>query len=252
MFFILSKILGFLFMPMSWIVIALVASFFMKKYSKKLRLAALFILLFFGNSFILNEVKLLWEVPVTLDQNLDHYKYGVVLGGYAYYSPENDRITFAKSGDRLFQGLRLLKTDYIDQLILSGGSGYMLFPELKESLYVGSYLEAIDVSSDEVILESESRNTHENALNTFEILKNLGQETKPVVLLTSAYHMRRAKACFEKIGLDVIPYSAESPSNKRLFTLDHLLLPSASALAEWNVLIHEWMGFISYILVGYV
>ena len=111
-------------MPMSWIVIALVASFFIKKYSKKLRLAALIILLFFGNSFILNEVKLLWEVPVTLDQNLDHYKYGVVLGGYAYYSPENDRITFAKSGDRLFQGLRLLKTDYVDQLILSGGSGY--------------------------------------------------------------------------------------------------------------------------------
>ena len=73
MFFILSKILGFLFMPMSWIVIALVASFFIKKYSKKLRLAALIILLFFGNSFILNEVKLLWEVPVTLDQNLDHH-----------------------------------------------------------------------------------------------------------------------------------------------------------------------------------
>ena len=242
MFFILSKVLGFLFMPLSWIVISLAASFFTKRLAKKLRLIALIILLFFGNSLILNEVKLLWDAPITLDQDLDHYKYAVVLGGYVYYSSENDRIAFAKSGDRLFQGLRLLKSNYVDQLILSGGSGYVLFPELKESLYTGSYLKAIDISPDDIILESESRNTRENALYTLKLLKEKGHENEPIVLVTSAYHMRRAIAAFEKVGLTVIPYPAEPSFSDRDYTLDTSILPSASALAEWNVLFHEWMG----------
>jgi len=239
-------------MPMSWIVLVLAASFFMKKWAKKLRISALILLLFFGNSVILNEVKLLWDMPITADQDLDPYKYAVVLGGYAYYSPENDRIAFARSGDRLFQGLRLLKSDFVDQLILSGGSGYVMFPELKESLYTGSYLESINIASDELILESESRNTRENALHTLEILKSKGHETEPILLITSAYHMRRALAVFEKVGLDVIPYAAEPSFGERDYTLDSFLLPSASALEEWNVLIHEWMGFISYSLSGYI
>jgi uncharacterized SAM-binding protein YcdF (DUF218 family) len=239
-------------MPMSWIVIALAASFFIKRWTKKLRLASLIILLFFGNTVILNEVKLLWDTPITLDQDLDHYKYAVVLGGYAYYSPENDRIAFAKSGDRLFQGLRLLKSDYVDQLILSGGSGYVLFPELKESLYTGSYLEAIDISADEVILESESRNTRENALYTYNLVKENGYENEPIILITSAYHMRRAIATFEKLGLNVIPYPAEPSFSERNYTIDTMILPSASALNEWNVLFHEWMGYVSYSLSGYI
>lgn len=237
---------------MSWIVIALTSSFFIKRWAKKLRLASLIILLFFGNTIILNEVKLLWDVPITLDQDLDHYKYAVVLGGYAYYSPENDRIAFAKSGDRLFQGLRLLKSDYVDQLILSGGSGYVLFPELKESLYTGSYLEAIDISADEVILESESRNTRENALYTYNLVKENGHENEPIILITSAYHMRRAIATFEKLGLNVIPYPAEPSFSERNYTIDTMILPSASALNEWNVLFHEWMGYVSYSISGYI
>lgn len=239
-------------MPMSWIVLCLIASFFFHRFTKQLRLAALIILLFFGNSFILSEVNRLWETPITEDQDLDHYPFGVVLGGYAHYTPEHDRITFAQSGDRLFQGIRLLQSDYVDQLILSGGSGYVLFPELKESLYVGSYLDAIDINADRVILESESRNTRENAINTFELLKQMGMQHEPIVLLTSAYHMRRAKACFEKVGLNVIPYPTELTTGERLFTFDHLILPNASALAQWNVLFHEWMGYISYSLAGYV
>lgn len=251
MFFILSKLINFLFMPLSWVLITLALSFFWKRKAKLLRIGALAILLFFGNSFILHEVNLLWEVPVLQDDELKPHRVGVVLGGYAYYSPENDRITFRSSADRLMQGYRLYQTGMINNLILSGGSGYVMQPDLRESRYVGDYMDDISFPKLNLIIEDSSRNTYENAVQTAAILQQRGWDKQTIVLITSAYHMRRAKACFEKQGISVIPYPAEPWTGERMFYLDHLLLPSAEALAGWNVLIHEWVGFISYRVLGY-
>ena len=252
MFFILSKILGFFFSPISWIFLLIVVAIFWAKWRKKLLISAAVILFLFGNSFLLHEVNLWWEPEVVKDQDLDNYATGVVLGGYAYYSPENDRITFRENGDRLFQGLRLLQDDRIDDLILSGGSGYILYPEMKESLYVGAYLTQIGIDEHRVILESESRNTHENALYTKAILEEKGLFNEPIVLITSAFHMPRAKACFEKVGIKVIPYPTDPSVGERMFSPDHLFLPSSESLSYWNRLIHEWIGYLAYKQTGYI
>jgi uncharacterized SAM-binding protein YcdF (DUF218 family) len=252
MFFILSKLLSFLFHPLSWVFLALVGALIWRNRRKKLLIAAVAILFVFGNGFLLHEVILLWEVPVKTDQELDHHEVAVVLGGYAYYSPENDRVTLRESGDRLFQGVRLLQAEYVDHLVLSGGSGYVLYPDLKESLYVGAFLDEIGIPKRKVWLESESRNTHENAAFTASLLADNGVADEPIVLITSAYHMRRAKACFEKQGMQVIAFPAEPMSGERMFTPDHLFLPSAEAFGIWNRLIHEWVGFVSYKFSGYI
>lgn len=252
MFFILSKLLNFLFHPLSWVFIALVLALVWKKHRRRFLITGIAFLFVFGNGFLLHEVILWWEVPVKTDQELDHYEVAVVLGGYAYYSPENDRVTLRESGDRLFQGIRLLEEDYVDHLLLSGGSGYVLYPDLKESLYVGAFLDLMGIPKRKVWLESESRNTHENASFTAALLEERGIKDKPIVLITSAYHMRRASACFEKQGIQVIPFPAEPKSGERMFTPDHLFLPSAEAFGIWNRLIHEWIGFVSYRISGYI
>lgn len=252
MFFSLSKLFGFLFYPLSWILIILVSALVIKKKSRRLLLLALVLTYFFGNSFILHEVNLMWEPPVTIDQNLDHYHTAVILGGYAYYSPENDRITIRESGDRLFQGIRLLKGDYVDKLVLSGGSGYLLHPELKESEFISTYLENIGISEEQIIIESGSRNTYENAVATAKILREKGLDKEPILLVTSAYHMRRAQACFEQQGLKVIPYPTEPNIGERMYTPDHLFLPNSESLAYWNRLFHEWFGYIMYKVLGYI
>ncbi|MEX2596821.1 MAG: YdcF family protein [Salibacteraceae bacterium] len=239
-------------MPLSWIVICLIISFIWKSKSKFFIKLSLGFILFFGNSFILHEVNLIWEPPILTDQNLDQYKAAVVLGGYAYYSPDNDRITFRKSSDRIMQGIRMVQGDYCEHLILSGGSGYLLFPDQKESIYVAAYLQQIGIDQGRVIVESESRNTYENAIQTAEILKERSWKNEPVLLITSAYHMRRAQACFEHQGINIIPYVSEPRTGERIFTLDHLLLPRAENFMSWNILIHEWVGYFSYKLNGYI
>jgi uncharacterized SAM-binding protein YcdF (DUF218 family) len=251
MFFILSKILSFLILPLSWVFLLVAVSFMWKKHSKKFRLSAIVILFLFSNPLLIREVNRMWEVPVTVDRDLDDYDYGVVLGGYASYDTLTERTTFRFAGDRFNQGLRLLEMKKIDQLILSGGSGYITRPDLRESLFIAQFLDDINVPKSKIIIESESRNTRENAINTKQILAEQKAETKPILLITSGYHMRRAVACYQKEGINVIPYTTDPMSGENQVTLD-LFLPNAQALAFWNVLMHEWMGYVSYWIMGYI
>jgi uncharacterized SAM-binding protein YcdF (DUF218 family) len=238
-------------MPLLWVVTLLLLSLLKRSWAKRLRWWAVGVLFVFGNGFILQEVNRLWETPITLDQDLEHHKIGVVLGGYAYYSPENDRVTFRSSSDRFLQAIRLLQTGKIEHLILSGGSGYVTMPDQKESIYVGTFLEQMGIATHRYTIEPTSRNTHENALETASILQNKGWEKQAIVLITSAYHMPRARGCFERAGLSVVSYAADPTVGERMYTFDHLFIPSAEALAWWNVILHEWVGYVSYKALGY-
>lgn len=194
----------------------------------------------------------MWETELVTDAELDEYQAGVLLGGFSSYDEDHDRITFRFTADRFMQAHRLLETGKVDRLVVSGGSGYVTRPDLKEGLFVAEYLDEINVPKRKILLDAESRNTHENALNTAALLKENGLEGETVVLVTSAFHMPRAKACFEKAGIEVVPFPTDPIASERLWYPDYLLLPSASVLAHWNVLIHEWVGYVSYWFMGYV
>lgn len=239
-------------MPMTWIVVCLLLSFIFKKKATKLRLAAVILIFVFGNSFIQHEVSLMWESPITTDAELKSYETAVVLGGYTYYSIPDGRLTFRESSDRLFQAVRLLELQKVKRLVISGGSGYVFDPELKEAEFVRAFLSDLNIPPEDVLVESESRNTHENAVNSSALLQSEGLDKQTILLVTSAFHMRRAKACFEKQGMDVVPFPTDPRVGERIFTIDHLVIPSAYTLAYWNVIIHEWVGYISYWLAGYI
>jgi len=70
-------------------------------------------------------------------------------------------------------------------------------------------------------------------------------------LITSAFHIPRSLGCFRKAGLNVQPYSVDFYSNDRKFDLDNLIVPSASALEKWSLLIHEICGFLIYKIMGF-
>jgi hypothetical protein len=50
----------------------------------------------------------------------------------------------------------------------------------------------------------------------------------------------------------VDPYSTDRYAGPRKFEFDHLFIPNISALNDWNNLIHEMIGFITYKISGYV
>ena len=254
MFFYLSKILAFLFSPLLWVFILLLYSFKTKieGRAKKARITAITILYLCSNSFIVDECFRQWE-PVTPDYDLMDTKYegAIVLGGIGNIDLRLQKINFGWSGDRLFQVLPYYYNGRIKKIIFTGGSGSIEFSESKEGIFVKKYLQSIHIPDSAMVIESNSKNTYENAVFTKKLLDSL-KINGNFLLVTSAYHMPRSMAVFKKAGFkNITPYLTNRVSGNRRFSLDHLLIPNPDALFSLQFLIHEWMGYVIYKIKGY-
>lgn len=252
MFFILSKILTFIINPLVWIFSLFIYSLFSKKKKRKKRVFIIGLVIFyiFSNSFFLDEAMRIWEVKAKSDNQYSEYEYGIVLGGMASYDSNLKRVNFARSSDRLWHALRLYKNGTIKKLFLTGGSGSVLQQDNREAVFLKNYLKEIGVRDEDIIIEKESKNTRENALNTAKLLKNKKKQRH--LLISSGFHLRRAKACFDKVELETDVYSTDRYAGNRKFIFDHVFIPAPETLFVWSVLIHEISGYCVYWIVDFL
>ena len=111
-------------------------------------------------------------------------------------------------------------------------------------------LQVYGVPPDSIILEGNSRNTHENAVNTAAIWRD--KHFRSGLLVTSAFHMPRALASFRKLGIELAPWPADFKGQSYpLINNVFDLLPDASALATTTTAIKEWLGLTIYRLRGW-
>lgn len=208
-------------------------------------------LYFFNNCFLADEFMRAWEYTSDDIRKTEHYDYAIVLGGMITYDPRLDQPTFRASSDRLWQTLKLLKTGQVDKMIITGGSGSINHPDEKEAGILKKYLLQIGLSDSLVIIENESRNTRENAVNTKKLIDSLNIKSK-ILFVTSAFHMRRSIGCFNKAGItNIRPYCTDRFSGPRKFEFDHLIIPNPEALGEFTLIIHEITGYLVYKLRGF-
>jgi len=255
MFFILSKLLAFLIMPFVIICCLFLAAAVIKKQRLKkiLFYTGLSLMLFFSNDFIFNEIISLWEVPVTTFSNLNkNYRWAILLTGVTRYDEGlvNDRVYFNRGADRVTHTVQLYKLEKVKKILVSGGSGNLTLRDRKEADEIEDALLLMGVRQEDIVKETNSRNTHESSI---EVKKILQGKTNPdsCLLVTSAYHMRRSAACFAKVGWKVDCFSVDFLSHSRRYTPDVLLIPKVEVIGNWQLLIKEWVGMISYKLAGY-
>ncbi len=251
MFFILSKILTVLISPFIWFIALFILSFLAKtrKYRRIFFFTAIGVLWFFSNAFIYSTVLRAWEIrPVEKASLEDQYEYGVVLGGMASFDEDYDRLFFHESVDRLMQLLDLYFEGRIDKIVIAGGNPNIVFKERKESLAIRDYLVKMGIPSGDILVEDESRNTYENAANTAELL---GADGRKIILVTSGFHVRRAKACFEGVGFEVDAYPAHIVSGVGVFNPATLIVPYSGVFGAWNMLFKEIIGYLVYDIRGY-
>jgi uncharacterized SAM-binding protein YcdF (DUF218 family) len=255
MFFIIAQILSFLFNPVTWIITLLFLALFLrnKKWAKRCLVFVTIMTLFFTNPFITDEVIRLWEYPITQDKELAaSYDAGVVLGGgMVTIDTDYDRMTFHNNTDRIFQAVGLYKTGRIKKMLISSGSGSLLFRDMLESSLLKRYLLTIGIPDSVILIDSLSDNTYQNAENSAQILKKEFPSGK-FLLITSSIHMRRAIGCFNKAGIEVTPYSTCKITGRRTFRIGHLFIISIEALDNWDKLIHEVIGYAVYAIWGYL
>ena len=192
-----------------------------------------------------------WEVTTPDFKPNQKYKYAIILGGMSWYNARQDKVQFLRSADRLFQSLPLLGNKQINKLIISGGSGSILHPEEKESALLKNYLLRCGYPDSIILIENNSKNTRENALFTKQLMDRL-QIRDSVLFVTSAFHLRRATACFNKVGLTkLVLYPSDRYSGPRKFEFDYLFIPDPMALETSTLLLHEITGWLVYKLKGY-
>jgi uncharacterized SAM-binding protein YcdF (DUF218 family) len=88
----------------------------------------------------------------------------------------------------------------------------------------------------------------ENTADEAVAVKELISPSKRIIIVTSAYHMNRAKRLFEKQGFEVIPYKVDykSERNNEITIID--FLPSADNLNITETGLRELLGRLFYLI----
>ena len=155
----------------------------------------------------------------------------------------SDRIGAA----RLLEAARVFRLVGADYIISSGGVGIVSRRAQSSGIVMAQALATLGVPKDQVVVESRSSNTRDEAVIVREMLA-----TRPVdhiVLVTSQLHMRRSVGTFRAAGLETIPAIAREPESYDSWWLK--AVPSDKALEETGLAAHEVAGIVVYALRGW-
>lgn len=171
----------------------------------------------------------------------------VLGGGRQTQAPEYGTDTVgAATLERLRYAARLARTTRLPVMV-SGGSPYK--EELISEAELGRRVLSEDFGISEVLVEGESPNTRANIALSASKLKQLGY--RRLLLVSHAWHLPRAMAECQRIGLEAIaaPMGFYS-TNLKLRPIWRLWLPGAKALSQSQILIHEYLGLLWYGLIS--
>ena len=144
--------------------------------------------------------------------------------------------------ERIVAAVRIFKRIQVP-IIASGGSVYD--QKISEAAVIKRYLVELDVPENMIILEDKSRDTIENAKYTKKICDRSGY-TSPV-LVTTAYHMKRAVMSFEKVGLTVVALPVGSHLGEDSAFRFRNLLPNN--YHDLSIALREYLGRVFYAIV---
>lgn len=250
---VLSKLLSFLTQPLSWVALLLLAGLLSlsrwPRQGRRLCTLALVVLLLQGwmgpPTALLHHLESRYPARHDLP-DAQRYAGVVVLGG-ALESPElweaHGQPALNSAAERMTAVLPLLQRHQNLMLLFTGGHGQLLGRGLTEAQRAEWFYRSMNVPAQRLILESASRNTYENAVLSA-ALPGV-DKTRPWLLVTSAWHMPRAMATFEKAGWNVTAYPVDFITGRQAEWTDYAL-----SNGVWDTALHEYLGLLAYRLSG--
>ncbi|WP_193142624.1 YdcF family protein [Meridianimarinicoccus sp. MJW13] len=168
----------------------------------------------------------------------------VVLGGgeEAVRTDTYGQPHISDKGDRFLTAIALARQYPEARVVFTGGTGWFRTGFLPGSEVARQIFTGAGIAQDRLILEGRSLNTWQNAVNTLPLMDGLPEGG--IVLVTSAFHMRRSVEVFCAAGWrNLVPY----PTDFRILPQGHRLgWRFAENLAELNLAAKEWIGLLAY------
>jgi uncharacterized SAM-binding protein YcdF (DUF218 family) len=256
MFFYLSQFLSFLAMPLTIVLILILSGsiFIRRKWGKKLLWTGIGLLLFFTNPFLSNLALQVWEPEFKSFEEIESHEIGIVLTGVTNMSKTAyDRTFFNKGADRITHALQLYRMGKIKKILITGGQGLNPVNPQTEAELLRRFLVMTGVPKSDILIEDQAKNTAQNAQFSRDFLDQIGISTdQEFILITSAFHMYRAKGCFDKVGLKTQTFPADYYAHDVKYDFPSLFYPDAESITYWHKLFKEWIGIILYKFAGYI
>ncbi|RYU89437.1 YdcF family protein [Mucilaginibacter terrigena] len=243
MFFILSKVLLVFILPLTWVFALMLYALITKKQRlrKRLLIIATALLYFFSNRFTINAFANLWDVPPYQPGGVK-YSCVILLGGFI--TRDNDgNAYFNWAADRYTKATGLLANHTAQHLLFTGGNSDIYPDGFAEADIVKAELKKKNFPDSLILLDRSARNTLENAQYSKKLLNDAHLKA-PYLLVTSAFHMRRAQLIYKRAGVDIVPYPANNLFNARHIYLADFL-PASDAVGKWNLYIKEIIGYLT-------
>ncbi len=175
----------------------------------------------------------------------------VVLSGGQLVSPRKNSLSEWQLGDRFYSGLALFRAGKAPLLVFTGAWlpwQPQTAPEGKDN---AAAARTMGVPGDKIVVTGRVSNTAEEARAVADSLlarrQNAGRKPN-VLLVTSAYHMPRARSLLQRAGLSVYPFPVDfrvSPPGGFHFAD---VLPSAEALRQTEIAWREMYGRLYYFI----
>ena len=147
--------------------------------------------------------------------------------------------------ERVLEAARVFTMTHADWIISSGGR--LDDRDEPDGIVMRDQLVRIGIPSDRIVVETQSKTTHEQAVLVGPMLKSLGAEH--VVLVTSDVHMPRSLGAFRVSGIQAVP--AIAPSTAADDPLPRRILPSNEGLSRSRQVVHEIVGIMYYAVRGW-
>ncbi len=172
----------------------------------------------------------------------------VVVGGAVdeVATAARGQAVFSDGGARLTAFLALARHYPSARLVLSGGEARFAPRGFAEAQAMRLFLIDQGLDPARLTLETESRNTYENAALSYRLVRPQPSETW--MLVTSAAHVPRAVGCFRRIGWRVLPHPVDYKTAGRFSVASDLSLDRDLVLLTHAM--KEWIGLVAYRILG--
>ncbi|HET9594999.1 MAG TPA: YdcF family protein [Anaeromyxobacteraceae bacterium] len=252
MFIALSKIVDLAAGPLTWVLALLALALATRRPRARVTAAALALVLLWAAStpVVANRLAAAIEGGAVETARPDvAYDVVVVLSGAvdAAASRASGHTELMAAADRITAAFELLREGRARVALLSGGPVTRPPGEAGEAALAARLLARWGIDPARLLVEDESRNTHENAVAAVRILRQ--RAAARVLLVTSAAHLPRALGCFRREGLvpDALPVDRRAGAESGV----QAWLPRAGELAQTSEMLHELAGRLAYWVMGY-
>jgi uncharacterized SAM-binding protein YcdF (DUF218 family) len=240
----INKILPIIVSPLGLIIILLFFGVFRKRMLPSM--IALILLIILSLPIVSRQLIKFLEQGYTLisPNNVDTADTVIVLSGMIRTIKQNNEIyyEFSDAVDRVFAGIELLKLNKAQKIILTRGKLPWSLG-IPEGEFLAQFVKSQGINKNQVILTEVVQNTNDEAIAVSKILP----KNSKIILVTSAFHMPRAKTVFENQNLKVIPYAVDFRlGEKKMDVLD--FLPQANAFKDSSFYFREIIGRAYYSL----